>query len=642
MAKNGKHNNGPSFSDVAQKLRDEAGVFAEYVIGEKPTYRSGAEIRFYPTQSLVVNIAGKRKGTFRSFSNETDRGDMLDLFQLIRGASPHDAYLAACDYLALGGVDLSSTIAKPRKSAQQEAAEEREMRQKKIRTANWIWNSASATDGREEGLAYLKNRGITIDIPSDVMRFRRLNAEDLIKMGASKEQVPADPVVAIVLRATNAKGDTTAVQQIITCNGKKINQVVPDFPNPKRTNGDLSGSAVKLGGDKPERVILAEGPETSFSLFQASGIPTWITLGTANYTTLQMPKNVKEVIVASDLEESGVGLAAALRAAQFWDTAGVPKVGIAIPRLVSKNGDFNDGHQQHGADSVKAAVDGTFYGEKNRAQGVVVVTPDARAAFHVWQKTGMETIVRVPGLRPDKTRSPILLDSLIQPWHTKVLTIPREGYPLVDEHLRKARPDLPIVPIATDSATFLANAKTPGYVENIVARETDLHAPGGLGTTEPMAFCLRRADAEALHAAGHKAVAVRSTGIEHLDLSFMKGRKAIVCPVGVGTDADRKMEARLRNSGADTARIVWQLFKPEGEGFRIARSAIPDQYGAAEAVAEGWKGERMVDLMRASASAFAQIAPQEAQAQPAPTTTVDPATKPGTKKTERKKDDESR
>lgn len=641
MAKHGNNtDNGPSFSDVARKLREEAASFAEYVIGEKPTHRSGSEIRFYPTQSLVVNIAGKRKGTFRSFSNETDRGDMIDLYKLIRGAGAHDAFIAARDYLSMGGVDLSSTIATPRRTAEQDAAEEREIRQKKIRTANWIWNGSSPTDGREEGKAYLKNRGITIDIPSDVMRFRRLNAEDLIKMGATPEQVPTDPVVAIVLRATNAKGETTAVQQIITCNGKKINQVVPDFPNPKRTNGDLSGSAVKLGGDKPERVILAEGPETSFSLFQASGIPTWITLGTANYTTLQMPKSVKEAIVASDLEESGVGLAAALRAAQFWDAAGVPKVGIAIPRLASKNGDFNDGHQQHGEESVKAAVDGTFYGEKNRAQGVVVVTPDARAAFHVWQKTGMETIVRVPGLRPDKTRSPILLDSLIQPWHNKVLTIPREGYPMVDEYLVKARPDLPIVPLAKDSSVFLTNAKTPGYVENTVARETDLHAPGGLGTNEPMAFCLRRADAEALHTAGHKAVAVRATGIEHLDLSFMKGRKAIVCPVGVGTEADRKMEARLRSSGANTARIVWQIFKPEGDGFRIARSAIPDQYGAAEAVAEGWKGERMVDLMRASAAALSQLAPQEAEKE-AETDTATP-TPPTGKKAERKKDQKSR
>ena len=606
-----KTDNGPSFSDVAKRLREQAEDFSIYVIGEKPTYRSGSEIRFYPNQSLVVNIAGNRKGTYRSFSNETDRGDMIDLYKMVRGASPHDAFLAACDYLGSTGVDLSANAIVPVRDRAKEEAEAREQRDKKIRTANWIWNSASPTEGREEGLAYLRGRGITADIPPDVMRFRRLSPDDLEKMGATKAQIPADPVVAIVLRATNAQSETTAVQQILTCKGQKITKVSPDFPNPKRTNGDLTGSAVKLGSATPEQVILAEGPETAMSLFQASGKPTWITLGTSNYTTLQMPRTVKEVIVAADLEESGTGLAAALRAAQFWDAAGVPKVGIALPRLRGNTGDFNDVLQESGQETVKASVDHTFYGERNRAPGVVLVSPDARAAFHVWQKTGLETIVRVPGLRGDKTRGPIMLDSLIQPWHEKVLVIPREGYPIIDEHLRKARPDLPIVPLAKDSSRFLTQAKTAGYVEGLVARETSLYAPGGLGTDEPMAFCLRRSDVIALHDAGHKAVAVRSSGIEQVDFSFMEGRKAIICPVGRGTEADKRLETQLRQAGAETTRIVWQIFRPEGDGFRIARTTIPEDYGAAEAVAEGWKGERMGDLLRASVAARAQLMGEE-------------------------------
>lgn len=622
-----KKDTGPSFSDVATLLREEAAAFSEYVIGEKPTYRSGTELRYYPTGSLVVNIAGKRKGTYRSFSNDTDKGDMIDLYKMIKGASAHDAFLAAKDYLASGGTDLSGNIVIPKRDPAQEEAEAREDRAKRIRTANWIWNNASPTDGRKEGLAYLKARGITVPIPPTTMRFRRLNAQDLIKMGATPEQVPPHPVVSIVLRATNAQGETTAVQQILTCQGKKITAIVPDFPNPKRTNGDLSGSAVKLGSDKPEKVILAEGPETSISLFQATGAPTWITLGTANYTTLQMPKTVKEVITASDLEESGVGLASALRAGQFWAAAGVPRSGIAIPRIKSNTGDFNDMHQQQGDAAVKAAVDGAFFGAPNRSPTTALVSADARAAFHVWEKTGMETIVRVPGLRKDKTRSPIMLDTLIQPWHEKVLIIEREGYPIKDEYLRKERPDLPIITISPDSAQFLKDAKKPGYVEGLISKEIDIHAPDGLGTTEAMAFCLRRADAEALHEAGHKALAVRSGGIDHVDLSFMKGRKAIVCPVGTGTDADRRLEQRLQEAGAETTRLVWQIFKPEGEGFRIARTSIPDTYGAAEAVAEGWKGERMADLMRASAAAMAQIAPRAEEAAATEVATAAPKTR---------------
>lgn len=606
-----KPSNGPSFGDVAKRLREEAGPFAEFVMGEKPTFRSGSEIRFYPHQSLVVNIAGKRKGTYYSFADSDNRGDMIDLYKSVRGANSHDAFQAACAYLGAGGVDLSGDLAPPKRDTAKDEAEAKAERDRKIRTANWIWNSSSPTEGREEGLAYLKGRGITADIPASIMRFRRLSGEDLMKMGAKAEQVPPHPVVAIVLKATNARGETTAVQQILTCQGKKITAIVPDFPNPKRTNGNLSGSAIKLGGENPERVILAEGPETSMSLFQATGTPTWVTLGTSNYTTLQLPKTVKETIVATDLEEYGVGLSSALRAAQFWTLAGVPKSGIAIPRISSNHGDFNDMHQEQGDAPVKAAVDAAFYAAPNRTPGAVLVTADARAAFHVWKKTGIETIVQVPGLRHDKTRSPIMLENLVQDWHEKVLIIGCEGYPINDEYLRKERPNLSISTLATDSVDFLAKARTQGYVEQLVARETDIHAPGGFGTKETMAFCLRRADADALHNAGHKALAVRSGGIDNVDLSFMKGRKAIVCPVGTGTEYDKRLEARLQEAGADTTRIVWQIFRPEGDGFRIARASIPSTYGAAEAVEEGWKGNRMADLLRASKAALSQLGPKD-------------------------------
>jgi hypothetical protein len=93
---------------------------------------------------------------------------------------------------------------------------------------------------------------------------------------------------------------------------------------------------------------------------------------------------------------------------------------------------------------------------------------------------------------------------------------------------------------------------------------------------------------------------VRSTAIENVDLSFMKNRKAFICPVGRGTDEDKKLSTTLTNAGAETSTLVWQLIRPEGDGYKMVRKDVPENYGAEQAVEEGWKGEKMAHLLKLS------------------------------------------
>ena len=599
-----------TFDKVKQLLAERAAEFAEFVVGEKPTSRGATSIRFYPRGSLVVTTGGKNKGTFYNFSDESQKGSMIDLWMTIRGSSAYEALMAGCDFLGMSRDDINKAAAAiPPKDPKQEEEEERQRVEKRLRTARWLWDAASAKDGREEGLAYLRNRGIEITPQPDRMRFRKLTKDDLVKMNYDPALIPDTPVTAIVLRATNAQGETTAVQQILTTEGVKLSKVVPTIGNVKKTNGELTGSAVKLGDPKAEEVILAEGPETGMSIHAATGKAVWITLGTSNYTTLQVPRHVKRLVIAADIEPWGTGMAAAIRAKQHWEEAGVPEVGIAVPPIPpgKDSSDFNDVLQDLGKDALIAAIAQPVIGPRNHAPGTVCITPDPYAALEVIKATGLDVITRVPGANKDGKRWPMALDLLVEERHSRVLVIPREGYTIVDDNLRKARPDLPIDTLAPNGAAVLEAARTPGAVLAMVARHTDLHAPSGIDGTHALAFCLRRADADALHTAGHKAVAIRSKGIDALDLSFMKGRKAILCPMGNGTEFDDRLEERLREAGAQTTRLVWQLFKPEGDGFAITRARIPDTYGAADAVAEGWKGERMVDLLKASESARRQV-----------------------------------
>lgn len=594
--------NGPSFRDVALKARENPEDFATTVIGSSPTLKNAGSVRYFDNQSLIVYTNGNRKGKWQNFSDETAHGDMLDLCRYIRGMTPEDAFHYAKGVLGISDdmVELGESLIKPKSQAEIDKENE-EIRRKKIRTAQWIWRNSSPTDGKEEGEAYLKNRGLKGPFDPNLIRYRRLSPEDLKKMGAKAKDIPDTPVVSVVFKATNAAGEITAVQQILTTQGKKVSAVKPDFENVKRTNGYLTGSAVKFGGETPEKVILAEGPETALSLFESTKIPTWITLGTSNYTTIEMPTTVKEALVAADIEPSGIGLASAMRAAQHWSRVGVPKVGIPIPRL--QDGDFNDVHKKHGPDVVKKTVDAAFYAPETRARDTVVVSPDARAAFHVWQKTGLETIVRVPGVnKRTNRRFPIALDGMVEDHHKNVVLMEHPDFDIVKDGLQKTRPDINIQTLTPNSTDFLQNARQDGYVEKSVAELVDIHAPSGKGKNEPMAFCLRRKDADALHEAGHKAIAIRSTGIEKADLSFMKGRKAFVCPIGEGTEDDKKLANALTSAGADTLTLKWQLFAPkkDGDGYEVKRNSIPEGYGAADAVKEGWKDKQMSFLIKNS------------------------------------------
>jgi len=590
-----------SFGEIAAMARENAESFSIAVIGEKPNHKTASEIRFFENNSLVVYINGPRIGTFKSFNDDSVKGDMIELCTWARGMNKHEAILFAKDLLGLAENSLSNVSApklklKTKEEKEKEFAEENA---KKIRVANWIWDNSSETIGRKEGEEYLKNRGLKGPFDKNLIRFKVIKPEDLKKMGAKAHQIPKTKVVSIVFKATDINGNLTAVQQILTTQGKKLNQVIKDFGNVKKTNGLLSGSAVKLGGETPESVILAEGPETALSIYEAIKKPVWITLGTANYTKVKLPTTIKEGIIAAEIEESGAGLSSSIRAAQHWIKVGIPKFGIAVPRL--KEGDANDVLQKDGIKAVKAMIDNTFYSPKPRANDSVLITPDGRAAFHVWHKTGIETRVRIPGIHGmTGKRNPISLEGLVEDHHKQVLIIKRKGFEILSDSFKKSHPNIKLHILSENSDDFLNKAKNPHYVEQSISNLVDIYAPSGLGEKEPVAFCLRRKDADALHSAGHKSIAVRSTGLNTINFEFMKNRNAILCPIGEGVKEDDILESKLKKAGAYTTRLKWQLFKPDGDGYKIVRKEIPENYGASDAVKEGWGGAPMKNLLKIS------------------------------------------
>src|SRR5262245_18234085 len=99
--------------------------------------------------------------------------------------------------------------------------------------------------------------------------------------------------------------------------------------------GPCRGGAVRLG--QPYDVLMVgEGVETCLAAMQASGYPAWAALSTSGLRALDLPDEVRKVIVLADSDEPGE--AAAHEAALRWTREG-RRVRIARP---PRGADFND------------------------------------------------------------------------------------------------------------------------------------------------------------------------------------------------------------------------------------------------------------------------------------------------------------
>jgi putative DNA primase/helicase len=99
--------------------------------------------------------------------------------------------------------------------------------------------------------------------------------------------------------------------------------------------GPCRGGAVRLGPAN-NVLMVGEGLETSLAAMQARGYPAWAALSTSGFLTLDLPHEVRDVIVLADADVAGE--AAARGAALRWKREG-RRVRIAHP---PRGLDFND------------------------------------------------------------------------------------------------------------------------------------------------------------------------------------------------------------------------------------------------------------------------------------------------------------
>jgi hypothetical protein len=183
-----------------------------------------------------------------------------------------------------------------------------------------IWQSSRGANGGRVS-TYLASRGIDLRPPGAL----RLHAGLKHPLGGIW---PA--MVALV--TSGAYGQPLAIHRTFLApdgNGK-----APVEPQ-KMMLGPCHGGAVRLA-EPGDVLMVGEGIETCLAAMQATGQPAWAALSTSGLRALELPTEVRDVIVLADGDAAGE--AAARHCARRWKVAG-RRVRIARP---PRGMDFND------------------------------------------------------------------------------------------------------------------------------------------------------------------------------------------------------------------------------------------------------------------------------------------------------------
>jgi hypothetical protein len=183
-----------------------------------------------------------------------------------------------------------------------------------------IWRGSQSAEGTLVE-TYLRSRGLTIPIASSIRFHARL-----------KHPSGAVWPAMVVLVTHGADGKPIGIHRTFLARDGSAKAPVDPA---KMMLGLCRGGAVRLG-EAGAALMVGEGIETCLAVMQATGRPAWAALSTSGLHALDLPHEVREVIVLADGDDPGE--AAAQDCGCRWKREG-RRVRIARPPLGL---DFND------------------------------------------------------------------------------------------------------------------------------------------------------------------------------------------------------------------------------------------------------------------------------------------------------------
>lgn len=588
-----------TLADIAKRLKDRTEDFSRQVIGQDPVSTSPGELRFMSRGGFAIYLKGAKRGKWRDFRDDLF-GDMLDLPEHILGLSKQEAIEYAKNYLDIADSDDQAT---PQFDADAARKESEEAEKKKLRTARFLWNSSKNAQGTV-AVDYLVNeRGIPLETIPASIRHRHLDAVALEKMGIDAAEHDATDLDAVVFAATDNGGNVTAVQQIVLKNGKPIYVTDKDGNRGKvkRTNGSLIGSAVRFGEVK-DALQVAEGPETGLSAWIGNGVPTWVTLGTSNYTNIIVPPHVKRIVFLADVEPSGTGIARAIWAAEFWRAKGFETAVSYTPV-----GDFNDLLRQQGADVVKAVIANVKVPDVLPPSGeTVVVTQHPWDAYAIWRSTGY--MVRAT-MKPMKANHQYHVEASLGETARRGILVLNPGE--LPPKTWKTNTQISFVQTGRLTMRDIFKTQGPAGVRNILNNATPMGKDALFGLDDliekPKAQVIlvqsrRAADAALRLLPDCAVVAAKAAGDGALDTDFspLSGRRIVIAPTHCprGHQEAAVAATLATDAGASEVRILeWPLYVADDAGYRILHRRIPANYDFAAMIEDGWDTNQAAHIL---------------------------------------------
>lgn len=169
-----------------------------------------------------------------------------------------------------------------------------------IRAALALWKKAKPAAGTLAE-TYLHSRGITIELPPSIRYLAK-----------SRHRFTDLLLPTLIAAVQDVDRRVTGVHRIfLAADGTRKAGVIL----PKMMLGRIAGGAVRLGPVAP-KIAIAEGLETALSIAQSvPGLSVWAALSTSGMTGIELPPEVREVILCCDGDIPGkrAGLTAAKR-----------------------------------------------------------------------------------------------------------------------------------------------------------------------------------------------------------------------------------------------------------------------------------------------------------------------------------------
>jgi phage/plasmid primase-like uncharacterized protein len=351
-------------NEIDDRLRDCVGELVEHVSGSKGV-RHGNAIRFGSKGGLKADIAGPAKGRITPFDGAGKGMSPFQYIQAEMNCSFPDAVDWAANWLGMSPDYVpdpnAERIRREKRDRDRRKAEAQEKVNiaKRIKNATTILNASQDAQGTPVEV-YLAARGIATPLPADIRFLAPVNGD----------------FGAMVAVARDSDGNVRAVQRVFIQGGKKA----PINPA-KLTNGVMDGAAVRFPAQRGNELVIAEGPETGLSVWQAWGRETWVALGSVAKLVEILPVD-RPVVIARDADEPGSQSDKALLAAiEAMIKRGVSVRVVSPPKPTKKGYDFNDALVDYGAKAVSTALE-TGGHVKPHYPAQIISLQEARRVVH--------------------------------------------------------------------------------------------------------------------------------------------------------------------------------------------------------------------------------------------------------------------